>query len=89
MYRCTIVSVGDELLDGRVSDTNSDYITAKLSSLGLEVSLKVEVGDDRVRLRDTIAWVMEISDLIIVTGGLGPTSDDLTREATADALSAA
>ncbi len=87
MYRCTIVSVGDELLDGRVSDTNSDYITAKLSSLGLEVSLKVEVGDDRVRLRDTIAWVMEISDLIIVTGGLGPTSDDLTREATADALS--
>src|SRR4030042_562364 len=86
MHRCAIVSVGDELLDGRVPDTNSDYITTKLSSLGLEVGLRVVVGDDQDKVRDTITWVMEASDMVIVTGGLGPTDDDITREAVADAL---
>ncbi len=86
MYKCSIIAVGDELLDGRVSDTNSEYITTKMASLGLEISLRVVVGDNVEKLADTIAWVSGISDVVIISGGLGPTSDDITREATAKAL---
>lgn len=86
MYRCSLVSVGDELLDGRVTDTNSEYISEKLASLGLEVSLRIIVGDYMEDLRRTLSWVISVSDLIIITGGLGPTDDDITREALADVI---
>lgn len=86
MYRCSLVAVGHELLDGRVADTNSDFITGKLASLGVEVSLRVIVGDSMEDIRVTLSWVMGVSDIIIITGGLGPTDDDLTREAVAETL---
>jgi nicotinamide-nucleotide amidase len=86
VFRCSLVSVGDELLDGRVTDTNSDYITDKLSPLGLEVNLRIVVRDDLEDLRRTLSWVISVSDVVIVTGGLGPTDDDITREAMTDVL---
>jgi competence/damage-inducible protein CinA-like protein len=86
VYRCSLVSIGDELLDGRVIDTNADYITEKLATLGLVVSLRIIVGDDILDLHRTLSWVIDLSDVIIITGGLGPTDDDITREALADVL---
>ena len=84
--RGEIISVGKELLSGNVTDTNSSFIAAKLTSLGVDVSYKTAVGDDRERLKKLIQASHKRSELIIVTGGLGPTVDDVTREAIASAF---
>jgi nicotinamide-nucleotide amidase len=86
MYRCSVLAVGNELLEGRVEDKNSGYIAEKLASLGMEVPLRLMVGDDMDDLRAAISWLMGQCDVIVITGGLGPTEDDLTREAVAEAL---
>jgi len=86
MRRCSLVAVGDELLDGRVADTNSDFLSRELLSLGLEIVLRAEVGDDLEDIASVLDCALELSDLVVVTGGLGPTDDDLTREAAARAL---
>jgi nicotinamide-nucleotide amidase len=86
VYGCSLLAVGDELLDGRVTDTNSDFITEKLEPLGVKVILRLAVGDDIARIGGALALALDISDMVIVTGGLGPTEDDLTREAVAQAL---
>jgi nicotinamide-nucleotide amidase len=81
-----IIAVGSEMLTPEKIDTNSLYLTDQLNNLGIEVVQKTIVGDDRERLRATIAGAMNRSEIVILTGGLGPTEDDLTREATAGAL---
>jgi nicotinamide-nucleotide amidase len=81
-----IIAVGSELLTPFRSDTNSLYLTDKLNGLGIEVQIKTVVGDDRERLADAFRTALSRSKLIILTGGLGPTEDDLTREAVADVL---
>lgn len=86
MYTCSILAVGDELLDGRVADTNSDFMTEALASIGLPVRLRVIVGDGLREISAAVSWLMTLSDAVIVSGGLGPTSDDLTREAVAESL---
>jgi competence/damage-inducible protein CinA-like protein len=67
-------------------DTNSLYLTEKLNQLGVEVAFKTIVGDNRQQIADTLRLALRRSDIIILVGGLGPTEDDLTREAAADAL---
>lgn len=86
MYACSLLAVGDELLDGRVKDTNSDFIAESLGPLGMEIVLRVIIGDDAGRIGGALELALEHSDLIIITGGLGPTGDDLTREAVAETL---
>jgi len=86
MYTCCLVAVGHELLDGRITDTNSDFIAGKLASLGIRVGMRVIVDDDLEELSSTLAWAAARSDLVVVTGGLGPTEDDITREAAAEAF---
>ncbi|NLI76894.1 MAG: competence/damage-inducible protein A [Candidatus Riflebacteria bacterium] len=81
-----IVSVGTELLLGELVDTNSAWLAGDLRDRGVFVYFKTVVGDNRQRLRDTVARALDRSDLVIVGGGLGPTDDDLTREAIADAV---
>ena len=81
-----IIAVGSELLGWTRLDTNSLFITEILAGLGIEVRSKSVVGDDRGRLTLVFAQALDRSDLVILTGGLGPTDDDLTREAVADAL---
>lgn len=81
-----IIAVGSELLTPQKLDTNSLWLTDQLNALGVEVVRKTVVGDDRARLTDTILGAMARSQIIVLTGGLGPTEDDLTREATAAAL---
>jgi nicotinamide-nucleotide amidase len=81
-----IVAVGSEMLTPFRQDTNSLYITERLNDLGVEVAFKTIVGDNREHLRSTAALALSRSDIVIFIGGLGPTEDDLTREAVADAL---
>jgi nicotinamide-nucleotide amidase len=86
VYTCSLLAVGDELLDGRTDDTNSDFISEKLHPLGVRVVLRIIVGDDRGSIGRALALALELSNAVIITGGLGPTSDDLTREAVAGAM---
>lgn len=81
-----IIAVGSELLGWTRVDTNSLFITELLAALGIEVKGKAVVGDDRERLSTVFAGALERSDLVILTGGLGPTDDDLTRESVAGVL---
>jgi competence/damage-inducible protein CinA-like protein len=81
-----IIAVGSELLTPFRQDTNSLYITEKLNQLGVEVVLKTIVGDSRERLVSVAQHALFRSDIVIFMGGLGPTEDDLTREAVAEAL---
>jgi len=81
-----IIAVGSEMLTPERLDTNSLYLTAQLNNLGVEVVAKSVIGDDRDRLSDAIARALGRSAILILSGGLGPTEDDLTREAVAQAL---
>jgi competence/damage-inducible protein CinA-like protein len=81
-----IIAVGSELLTPFRQDSNSLYLTAKLNSLGIEVRYKTIVGDDHVRLGEIFRNALERSELIILTGGLGPTEDDINREVIAEVL---
>jgi nicotinamide-nucleotide amidase len=81
-----IIAVGSELLTPQHVDTNSLVITEHLNILGVEVLAKEVVGDDRARLSDAIRVALNRSEIVVVSGGLGPTEDDVTRDAAADAL---
>src|SRR6185295_11940961 len=81
-----IIAVGSELLTPFRLDTNSLYLTGKLNSLGVEVRFKTIVGDDRARLAEVFRAAVARSRFVIITGGLGPTEDDLSREVVAEVL---
>jgi nicotinamide-nucleotide amidase len=81
-----IIAIGSELLTPQKVDTNSLYLTDQFNALGVEVVRKTVVGDERERLMDTILGAVARSQIIVLTGGLGPTEDDLTRDAVASAL---
>jgi len=81
-----IIAIGSELLTPFRQDTNSLYLTEKLNQLGVEVVVKTVVGDSRERLVSVAQHALFRSDIVIFMGGLGPTEDDLTREAVAEAL---
>ena len=81
-----IISIGTELLLGEITDTNSAYLASQLPLLGLDLNFISTVGDNRQRLIETLEQAWRRSDIIITTGGLGPTQDDITREAIAEFL---
>ena len=81
-----IIAIGSELLTPFRQDTNSLYLTEKLNQLGVEVIFKTIVGDNREHLTGAANLALSRADIVIFMGGLGPTEDDLTREAVADAL---
>jgi len=83
---CEILAVGSELLTPQRLDTNSLYLTQKLNDLGVEVVGKGVIGDDRERLTQAVRQARARAPLVILTGGLGPTEDDVTRDAVAEAL---
>src|SRR5437763_9498933 len=84
--RAEIVSVGTELLLGTIIDTNAAYLAQRLAALGIDCYYVSQVGDNPGRIVETLRRGWERSDLIITTGGLGPTGDDLTREAISELL---
>jgi nicotinamide-nucleotide amidase len=81
-----IIAIGSELLAPDRTDTNSLWLTEKLNSIGIEVRLKTIVGDDDARLEEAIKDAIRRSKVVITTGGLGPTEDDVTRKVAARAL---
>ena len=83
---CEIIAVGSELLTPYRQDTNSLFLTDRLVQLGVNVTFKTIVGDRLAHLADAIRIALGRTDIVITMGGLGPTEDDLTRQAVADAL---
>jgi nicotinamide-nucleotide amidase len=81
-----IIAVGSEMLTQERVDTNSLYLTGELNNLGVEVVTKCVIGDDRDRLADAVRRALSRTGIVILSGGLGPTEDDVTREAVAMAL---
>ena len=86
MLTAEIIAIGSELLTPFHSDTNSLWLTEKLNAVGLEVKQKTIVGDDDARLEETLRDALRRSRVVIATGGLGPTEDDITRKIAARAL---
>lgn len=78
--RAEILSCGTELLLGHITDTNATYLAQSLAVLGIDLYFVSQVGDNQGRIVETLQRAMQRSDLIIMTGGLGPTEDDLARE---------
>ncbi len=85
--KAEILSVGTELLLGQIVDTNAAYIARRLAELGITLYRKTTIGDNLARASAAVREALQRADVVIATGGLGPTEDDLTREAVADALS--
>ncbi len=81
-----LVSVGTEILLGNIVNTNSAYLSEKCAQLGLSVYYQTVVGDNPARMKETIGTALDRSDVVILTGGLGPTEDDLTKEITAEVM---
>src|SRR5437879_10106488 len=81
-----IVVIGTELLLGQIIDTNGAYLAQQLSSIGIDLYYKSAVGDNKGRIVETLKMASERSDLVLTTGGIGPTLDDMTREAVAEGL---
>jgi len=84
--KAEIISTGTELLLGQITDTNSPYLAAELPALGIDLYWITQVGDNQSRIVEALRQAWERSDLVIMTGGLGPTEGDITREAIADFL---
>src|SRR6266704_189170 len=81
-----IVVIGTELLLGQIIDTNGAYLAQQLSSIGIDLYYKSAVGDNKGRIVETLKMASERSDLVLTTGGIGPTLDDMTRESVAEVL---
>ena len=86
MLNAEILAIGSEMLTPFRVDTNSLWLTAQLNALGVEVKLKTIVGDDEARLEEAIRDAIRRSEIIISTGGLGPTEDDITKKVFARVL---
>lgn len=84
--KAEIIAIGTELLLGQIVDTNSAYIAQQLTTIGLDLHFKSTVGDNLERIKSTLKLALSRADYIITTGGIGPTQDDLTREAVAEIL---
>lgn len=84
--KAEIISVGTEILLGEIVDTNAAYLASQLVSLGIDLYWVSQVGDSQPRLVESLKRAWQRSELILITGGLGPTGDDLTREAIAEML---
>ncbi|MGB7998687.1 MAG: molybdopterin-binding protein, partial [Anaerobacillus sp.] len=81
-----IIGIGSELLLGQIANTNAQFISTRLADLGINVFYHTVVGDNHERLKQVIEVAESRSDLLIFTGGLGPTKDDLTKETIAETL---
>lgn len=85
--KTSLITIGDEILIGQIVDTNSAWIATKLNQIGAEVEEITSISDDLETIKQAINRGFEQSDLIIMTGGLGPTKDDITKKAIADYFS--
>jgi nicotinamide-nucleotide amidase len=82
--KATIVTIGDEILIGQIVDTNSGYIAKALDRIGVQTHEILSISDDKNHILDTFASLQDKVDLVIITGGLGPTKDDITKKTFCD-----
>lgn len=82
--KATIVTIGDEILIGQIIDTNSGFIAKSLDKIGVEISEMISISDNKQHILDTLAKLQNKVDLVIITGGLGPTKDDVTKKTFCD-----
>ncbi len=79
MIHASIVTIGDEILIGQIVDTNSAFISRELNKVGIRIKHKISIGDQREEIENTLQTLVGHTDVIIFTGGLGPTNDDITK----------
>ncbi|WP_172194504.1 competence/damage-inducible protein A [Saccharibacillus qingshengii] len=84
--KAEIIAVGTELLLGQIVNTNAQYLSQELASLGIDVYFQTVVGDNKERLKQAIRQAEERADVLVFSGGIGPTQDDLTKDALAETL---
>ena len=77
--KATIVTIGDEILIGQITDTNSGFIAKALDKIGVEINEMISISDNKKHILDTFAQLQNNVDLVVITGGLGPTKDDITK----------
>ena len=82
--KATIITIGDEILIGQIVDTNSGFIAKSLDKIGVEVHEMISISDDKNHILDTFAKLQNKVDLVLITGGLGPTKDDVTKKTFCD-----
>lgn len=80
MKTASVCTIGDEILIGQIVDTNSSHIARELNLLGIQVKYMTSIGDDRARIISELGNCLDHTDIVIVTGGLGPTKDDITKD---------
>lgn len=78
--KAAILTIGDEILIGQVTDTNSGFIAKKLDAIGVDVVQMLSIGDDEAIILNTFAYLQNKVELVVITGGLGPTKDDITKK---------
>ena len=83
MTQASICTIGDEILIGQIVDTNSSHISQSLNTLGIKVTRMLSIGDEHDVIVEALKGELEKNDIVIVTGGLGPTKDDITKDALA------
>jgi nicotinamide-nucleotide amidase len=76
----TIITIGDEILIGQITDTNSGFIAKSLDKIGIQTTQMLSIADDKQQILDTLSLLQDKANLVIVTGGLGPTKDDITKK---------
>ena len=82
--KATIITIGDEILIGQIVDTNSVSIAKHLNTAGIVVREKLSIGDDRAQIVEAVERALSASEVTVVTGGLGPTKDDITKKTLAE-----
>lgn len=85
----TIITIGDEILIGQIVDTNSASISRKLNAIGIAISEKISIGDTKEAIVTTVKRAIQSSEVVIITGGLGPTKDDITKSTLAEMFNSA
>src|SRR5690625_2734951 len=81
--KAVVMSIGSELLGGFLTDTNATFLAQDMAAVGIDLVGVMQVGDDLERIAHVIGRATEDAELVVITGGVGPTEDDLTREAIA------
>ena len=84
--KAEIIAVGTELLLGQIVNTNAQYLSRQLASMGIDVYYQTVVGDNMERLKEALRLSSSRADIVLLSGGLGPTQDDLTKDALASFL---
>src|SRR5271154_785196 len=88
MFKAEILSIGTELLLGQILNTNAQFISTELADIAIGCYFQTTVGDNKERIKDCLKAALNRADIVITTGGLGPTADDLTIECIAEFFAA-